>query len=315
MKLTFIKSFAFLLALGACQAFEGEEAQVVAEEVQVVAEETQDVPKEAQVEDKCESHDYCTQLGQVPAQHHTPDFSSIGCSHITGSYEEDPKTTQCCHTWNLCTHICGTTRSFCDSKFNSCVEDKCMFASEGPDKAECLTDVTALKEALAVHDCDLFEEGQDHACVCVDEDRVHRQRYNTIHNFFDKYDINRMHTLHTTYNKTHTHEEFNEALMDLYMQYPEKKTIFHHDHKGMHVKRSNKKTIIDTIAEKEAAEKAAIKEIEDGNAQLLADRESMKKSPHYKAEDDTPAQPNVSLEGVIDPVYLLLHPKLSEMSM
>jgi hypothetical protein len=152
---------------------------------------------------------------------------STGCNKLggglsmssTGAFDEGV-TAVCCDQWNACNQICGSTRTYCDSTFEKCLETKCAEITDAEERKLCTANSGTKKLLLSFSDCSSFEEGQNSGCECVKKSKVGEKRKRILTNFYKKYNPKESDKAEKLASKATDPKKFAGLLLKLAVKYP-----------------------------------------------------------------------------------------------
>mmetsp|Transcript_4758 Transcript_4758/g.7218 ORF Transcript_4758/g.7218 Transcript_4758/m.7218 type:complete len:262 (+) Transcript_4758:120-905(+) len=138
----------------------------------------------------------CPKNDETPVPKFPMKLTSTGCSSIggggmammggKGTYGETA-INPCCDLYHSCLQICGSTKSFCDSNLEVCMEKKCDSLQNASAKKECETAISTKKIMLQISTCAEFNTAQKENCECVKKDEVSEKRSEVVSGFYKKF--------------------------------------------------------------------------------------------------------------------------------
>jgi hypothetical protein len=155
-------------------------------------------------------------------------LTSAGCSAIGGggfsmnggAIDGEKAISSCCDLYHSCTQICGSTKSFCDSSFEKCMDKKCASINNAEEKKQCETATSTKKIMMQMTQCSDFSDGQRKNCECVKNDDVSEKRSEVVRAFYNKFNPSAADKADALAAKANDSKKFAGLLYKLVEKYP-----------------------------------------------------------------------------------------------
>jgi len=155
-------------------------------------------------------------------------LTSAGCSAIGGggfsmnggAVDGEQSIDACCDLYHSCLQICGSTKSFCDSSFEKCMDKKCESIHNAEEKKKCETAVSTKKIMLQLSQCPEFTLGQGDNCECVKNDEVSAKRSKVVRGFYKKFNPSAVDKADVLVAKANDKNKFAGLIYKLIEKYP-----------------------------------------------------------------------------------------------
>lgn len=131
---------------------------------------------------------------------------------------EDAPILPCCDLYYACLQICGSTKSFCDSNLEKCMDRKCNEIQDEDEKKSCEKTVSVKKIMLQLSQCADFHKYQSQNCQCVKD--AAEERANVLRQFYKVNQPQNLDKVDSLMAKASDSKKFAGLLYKLVEKYP-----------------------------------------------------------------------------------------------
>ena len=168
----------------------------------------------------------CKKTDEAPVPKWPMRLASTGCSSIGGGGvsmmggSDERVLLPCCDLYHACNQICGSTKGFCDSSLEKCMDATCDAIQNVDAKKKCEGNVSTKKMMLQFSKCNDFNQGQQKSCKCVKKSDLDEKRKGVVRSFYEKFNPDNVDKADSLAAKASASNKLAGLLIKLVAKYP-----------------------------------------------------------------------------------------------